>query len=205
MALKLDPKHFLARNNRAIAYIATKEYPSALGDLQAALQQVPEYPEALNNRGVVYQKLGQLDDAIRDFTAALKFDPKYTDALGNRAFTYKLKGDLKKAIADLEQAIELRPNTFEAINDLAWILATTKADDVRNAERSLQLARQACEISEYKQWNTLDTLAAANAENNNFDEAKQWLGTALEQAPEAEKPRLQQHLELVLAGKPIRE
>ena len=205
IALKMDPKHFLARNNRAIAYIASKDYTNALADLQTALQQVPEYPEALNNRGVVYQKLGRLDEAIRDFTAALKVDPKYTDAMGNRAFTYKLKGEYTNAIADLEKAIELRPQTYEAVNDLAWILATTKSDAIRNPARSLELARQACEISEYKQWNTLDTLAAALAENSNFEEAKQWLATALEQAPASEKPRLQKHLDLVMAGQPIRE
>lgn len=204
-ALKQDPKNFLAKNNRALAHIAVKDYPAALSDLQAALKQVPEYPEALNNRGVVHQKMGKLDDAIRDFTAALKIDPKYTDALGNRAFTHRLKGDFPSAVADLEQAIRLRPQTFEALNDLAWLLSTANSDQARNGAKSLELAKQACAISEYKQWNTLDTLAAACAENGQFDEAKQWLGTAIELAPPAEKPRLQGHLELVTAGKPIRE
>ncbi len=205
MALKLDPRHFLARNNRAIAYIATQDYTNAMADLQAAIQQVPEYPEALNNRGVVNQKLGRLDDAVRDFTAALKVDPKYTDALGNRAYTYKLKQDYRSAITDLEQAIALRPNTYEALNDLAWLLATNKSDSVRNPSRALELATKACQISEYKEWNALDTLAAALAENKKFDDAKQWLATAIEQAPAEEKPRLQKHLELVMAGQPIRD
>lgn len=204
-ALRQDPKNFLAKNNRALAYIATSDFNAALADLQAALQQVPEYPEALNNRGIVYQKLGKYDESIRDFTAALKVDPKYSDALGNRAYTHRLKGDFQSAIADLEKAMELRPNTYEAANDLAWLLATATEDSIRNGQRAVELATQACSLSEFKQWNTLDTLAAACAESGDFDKAKEWLGTALELAPETEKPRLQQHLELVLAGKPIRE
>lgn len=204
-ALQMDPKHFLARNNRAIAHIAVEDWKAALDDLQKALQQVPEYPEALNNRGIVYQKLGQLDDSIRDFTAALKIDPQYTDALGNRAFTYRRKGEYQNAIADLEKAISIRPDLYEAANDLAWLLATAKTDSVRNPARSLELAKKACAISEYKQWNTLDTLAAAHAENGEFEEGKTWLSTAIELAPEAEKPRLQTHLELLTANKPIRE
>ncbi|MEZ6043902.1 MAG: tetratricopeptide repeat protein [Planctomycetaceae bacterium] len=205
MALNLDPKHFLARNNRAIAYIAMQQYPNALADLQTALQQVPEYPEALNNRGVVFQKMGKLDDAIRDFTAALKVDPQYTDSLGNRAFTHKLKGDYRNSIADLEQAIKIRPETYEAINDLAWILATCKDDSIRNAPKSLDLALDACQKSEYQQWNTLDTLAAALAENNRMEEARQWLATAIEQAPAEAKPRLKEHMALLDAGKAIRD
>lgn len=204
-ALRLDPKHFLAKNNRALAYIASTNFPAALSDLQAALQQVPEYPEALNNRGIVYQKMGRLDESIRDFTAALKIDPKYADALGNRAYTYRLKGEYQNAITDLEKAIVVRPNTYESLNDLAWLLATAKSDSIRNAPRAVELATSACSLSEYKQWNTLDTLAAASAESGEFDQAAEWLGTAIELAPAGEKPRLQEHLKLIQAKQPIRE
>jgi tetratricopeptide (TPR) repeat protein len=201
----IDPKNFLAINNRALAYIETEEYNLAMNDLQAALKLVPEYPEALNNRGIVNQKLSKLDEAVADFTAALKIDPRYVDALGNRAYTYRLKKDYKKAIADLELAMKINPQTYEAVNDLAWLLATSQEDSVRSPKRALELAVEACKISGYEQWNTLDTLAAAHAENGQFDTAKEWLGKAIEHAPEKEKARLQSHMELVLAEKPIRQ
>ena len=204
-AILMDSKNFLAINNRALAYIETEEYNLALSDLQNALKLVPEYPEALNNRGIVHQKLGKLDEAIADFTAALKIDSKYVDALGNRAYTWQLKKDFPKAIADLEMAMKLSPTSFEATNDLAWLLATAADDAVRSPTRSLELAKKACEISGYQQWNTLDTLAAAHAENGEFDKATEWLGTAIANAPEKEKARLQTHLDLVMAKKPIRQ
>jgi tetratricopeptide (TPR) repeat protein len=204
-AMTIDPKSFLAINNRALAYIEMEEYSLALNDLQAALKLVPEYPEALNNRGIVHQKLNKLDAAVADFTGALKIDPRYVDALGNRAYTYRLKKDYPKAIADLELAMKISPQTYEAVNDLAWLLATSDNDAVRNPKRALELAIQACGITGYEQWNTLDTLAAAHAENGQFDKAKEWLATAIANAPAKEKPRLQSHLELVLAGmrKPV--
>jgi tetratricopeptide (TPR) repeat protein len=182
-----------------------EEYNLALADLQAALKLVPGYPEALNNRGIVHQKLNKLDEAIADFTAALKIDPKYTDALGNRAYTWRLKKEYAKAIADLELAMKNNPNSFEAINDLAWLLSTSSDPGVRSATRSLELATKACEISRYEDWNTLDTLAAAHAENGQFDKAAEWLATAIAKAPEKEKARLQKHLELVIGQKQIRE
>ena len=204
-AITIDPRSFLAINNRALAYIETEEYNLALSDLQAALTLVPEYPEALNNRGIVHQKLNRLDEAVADFTASLKIDPRYTDALGNRAYTYRLKKEYKKAIVDLELAMKINPQAYEAVNDLAWLLATSEEDSVRSPKRALELAIEACKISGYEQWNTLDTLAAAHAENGQLDKAKEWLGKAIEHAPEKEKARLQSHMELVAAGKPIRE
>ena len=204
-AVAIDAKNALALNNRALAYLRLKDLASALKDLNSALKIVPDYPEALNNRGIVNQELGKPDDAIADFTAALKVYPRYVDALGNRALAHHQKNDHAKAVADLELAIRLDLRAWEAMNDLAWLLATTPVDAVRNRERSLTLARQACEVTEYKQWNTLDTLAAAYAENGEFVEAKQWIGTALEMAPDAEKERLKGHLDLIMAEKPVRE
>ena len=204
-AITIDATNALVLNNRALAYIELDNQTDAMNDLQAALKLVPQYPEALNNRGVVHQKLKQFDEAITDFTEALKIDPKYIDALENRAFAYLQKNDSAKAIADLESAMQFSPRSYEAANDLAWLLATTPEDSVRNKTRALTLAKQACAITEYKQWNALDTLAVAYAENGQFGEAKQWLGTALTLAPEEEKERLQSHLDLVMARKPVRD
>jgi tetratricopeptide (TPR) repeat protein len=204
-AITVDPKNFLAINNRALAYIELEQYPQALSDLQSALQLVPEYPEALNNRGIVHQKLGKVDEAIADFSAALKIDQKYVDALGNRAFSYQQKKEFKKSVADLELAIKISPATFEAINDLSWQLSTCSDDSIRNGPKALDLAKQACGIAGYDQWNLLDTLAAAHAECGQFPEAQQWLSAAIATAPEKEKPRLQKHLDLVTAQMPIRE
>ena len=204
-AIAIEAKNPLVLNNRALAYIALNDQQNALQDLQAALNLVPLYPEALNNRGVIYQDLKKFDEAVADFTKALKIYPQYVDALENRAFAWVEKNEYANAIADLESAMQLSPNSYEAVNDLAWLLVTAPEDSIRNKERALTLAKQACAITQYKQWNTLDTLAVALAENGKFAEAKEWLGTALTLAPEEEKKRLQDHLDLVLAEKTVRD
>ncbi|MEN9554436.1 MAG: hypothetical protein RLZZ232_722 [Planctomycetota bacterium] len=204
-ALALESGSVLYLNNRALAYIETEQYKAALNDLNAALKIVPEFAEALNNRGIVHQKLNLVDQAIADFTAALKVDAKYVDALGNRAFAYRRKQQYANAISDLEQAIRISPLTYEATNDLAWLLATCPDDTIRQPARALELAKAACGMTEYRQWNTLDTLAAALADQGQFDEAGKWISTAIETAPEGEKARLMGHRELIAAGKPVRE
>jgi tetratricopeptide (TPR) repeat protein len=204
-AVSLDDQHFVAFNNRALAYIASEKFDSALPDLQAALKIHPKYPEALNNRGVVRQKLGQTTQAIADFTEALKLYPGYIDALGNRAFAYRVQGDYQKAVADLRAAIEADPLNYEPVNDLAWVLATAKQDSVRDGSEALNLARKACEMSQFEDWNTLDTLAAALAETGDFKTASEWILQAIEEAPDSAKEFLTEHQELIAQQNPIRE
>ena len=116
-------------------------------------------------------------------------------------------GQLAETLRDLgvEPPMKISPTTFEATNDLAWLLATCPDDSIRNPARALELSKLACGITEYKQWNTLDTYAAALAENGQYDEAKKWVATAKEMAPEKEKARIEGHMTLLGEQKPIRE
>jgi tetratricopeptide (TPR) repeat protein len=204
-ALRLEPGNVLFLNNRALAAMELADYPRALTDLQDALLKNPNFVEALNNRGIVRQKMQRYDEAITDFTAALKVNPQYIDALGNRAYSWRQKSEFTKAIADLEEAIRLSPRSFEATNDLAWILATCPNESFRNPARAIELAKSACAMTEYRQWNTLDTLAAALASAGQYEEAGKWSATAVEQCPPGEKERMRKHLALIVARKPVME
>ncbi|MEZ6126494.1 MAG: tetratricopeptide repeat protein [Planctomycetaceae bacterium] len=201
-AVKADPKHFIALNNRALAHIAANQLPAAMNDLNAALTLHPEYPEALNNRGVVHSRQGNYKEAVADLTEAIKQYPDYVDALGNRSFAFRRLSEFPAAIADLKSAMEKAPLDYKPVNDLAWILATAPAP-VQNAPEAVALAEKACQMTQYTNWNALDTLAAAHAAKGDFKVAGQWVTTALEKTPEAYKPRVQEHQQLILAGKPI--
>ncbi|MEQ9411318.1 MAG: tetratricopeptide repeat protein [Fuerstiella sp.] len=202
-AISADPKHFVAMNNRALCYIARQDYPAALRDLNAALKLNQEYPEALNNRGVVHSALNNFKAAIKDYSAALKIDDKYIDAYGNRAYAYRQQNQLTEAVADLRTAMEKAPLDFKPVNDLAWMLATVADESVQNPEEAIKLATSACQMTQYANWNTLDTLAAAYAAAGDFESAQQWIATAIEKAGDAEKPGLQKHLEQIQAGQRI--
>ena len=204
-AISIDAKNPLILNNRALAYIQLDDQTHALSDLQAALTLVPDYAEALNNRGVVQLKLEKYDDAIADFTNALAIDAKYADAIENRAFAYLQKNDQTRAVADLETALQLNPESFQAANDLAWLLATSSDANVRDTKRAFTLAQKACKLSNNQDWNALDTLAVVYAESGDFAAAKKSLEAALKITPANEKARIQKHLDLAIAQKPVRD
>lgn len=204
-AVKASKTHFVAYNNRALCSIAEENYPSALADLNAAIGMNKEYPEALNNRGVVYSRQGNYSKAIKDFSDAIKIYDRYQDALGNRSYAYRQSGDVSKAIADLETAIKFDALAYEPVNDLAWIYATAKAKKFRNGKKAVKLATKACEMTQYKNWNTLDTLAAAYAASGDFKNALQWVATAISNAPEDQQAGLKEHQKLYEQKKAIKK
>lgn len=202
-AIKVDPKHFVAMNNRALVYIAQNQLDQAMGDLNAALLLHSDYPEALNNRGVVHSRRQDFKAAVADFTAAIRIYDNYTEAYGNRSFAFRKQGRYAEAIADLKLAMEKNPLDYQPVNDLAWVLATAEKEEFRNAAQALEYATQACQMTQYTNWNTLDTLAAAHAASGNRTEAVKWVTTAMQHAPEEVQKKLQEHRKLMREGQPV--
>ena len=58
------------------------------------------------------------------------------------------------------------------LNNLAWVLATSPDDKLRDGKRAIELATKAAEVSNYETPHVLSTLAAAYAETGDFEKAK---------------------------------
>jgi hypothetical protein len=60
------------------------------------------------------------------------------------------------------------------LNNLAWLLATAPKSKMRDGQKAVEYAKRACDLDSWKNAYYLGTLAAANAEVGNFDEAVKW-------------------------------
>lgn len=90
-------------------------------------------------------------------------------------------------------------------NMLAWALATTPDETLRDGPRAVTLAQQACEATQWKESDMIDTLAAACAEAGNFNDAIHYQQLAISLLPtEQQKSRLAR-LQLYQAGQPYRD
>jgi cytochrome c-type biogenesis protein CcmH/NrfG len=89
-------------------------------------------------------------------------------------------GKHAEAVADYDAALKLKPDDSELLNNLAWVLATSPDDKVRDGKRATDLANQAAKDTDYKQAHILSTLAAGYAESGNFDKAREWSQKAVE-------------------------
>ena len=124
-------------------------------------------------------------------------------------------GRQAEAIAYFEKAIKIEPKDDGILNNLAWVLATSPDAKLRNGRRAIQLATDACKLTEYKLPHILSTLAAAYAETGDFANAVKWSTKAIELADKEKedskegdketKEALKKELENYKAKKPTRE
>ena len=80
-------------------------------------------------------------------------------------------GHTGEAATQYREALRLNPDLLLALNNLAWELATSPDDQLRNGAEAVRLAEHACELTHYDRPAFIGTLAAAYAEAGRFPEA----------------------------------
>ena len=125
-------------------------------------------------------------------------------AHANRGTAYMGTSQFDRAQQDFETAIEYAPRLTDAVNGYAWFLATCPADEYRDGEKATAMANNACEMSDWKDWSHIDTLAAAYAEQGDFKKAVEMAERAASLASGAEQDQCRQRVALYRSGKPLR-
>ena len=114
---------------------------------------------------------------------------------------YGRYGEGKKS---LEQAVHLQPTDPTTLNDLAWMLATSKDSRVRDGRRAVAIATKACSLSNWQNSFSIDTLAAASATAGNFADAVKYQQLAISRLSRddrnAQLPGMEQRLRQYSSG-----
>ena len=144
--------------------------------------------------------------AIADYTEAIRLDPKDADAYCGRGWIWREMKQFTPALADFNQALRINARDACAIDGQAWIGATCPDASLRDGQKALELAIEACELTRWKEAYCLETLAAAYAETGDFDSAVKWQTKAIAlEADPKEKEEYQARLMLYRENKPYRE
>jgi tetratricopeptide (TPR) repeat protein len=201
--LRLQPRLPQAILLRSLVSAAQEQFTQAIGDLLPLVRRNPDNLELKMQLATYYEADRRLAAAIELYTEILQADPDQWLTLRRRGDAYLSQGKQQEAIQDYEAALKLRPEDSGILNNLAWVLATSPNDPLRNGQRSLELAQKACELTEYQQAHILSTLAASYAELGNFEEAIKWSSKAVEL--DAEEEQLAKELASYQDRKPWRE
>jgi tetratricopeptide (TPR) repeat protein len=206
-AIRLKSDYDEAYRNRGVMYDNLGDQAQALDDLSRAIKLNPSDLKAYHARAKVYEEQSCWPLALQDLTAMVKLLPKSVPAYISRAEAYERAGQYAEAKRDYDEAIRLDPNPVQMLNARAWLLATCPDAQVRSGEQALTDARRACELTQWKRPDFLDSLAAAFAEQGDFASAIEWERKAIKLgATKKEFARdARQRLELYQAGQPFRE
>jgi tetratricopeptide (TPR) repeat protein len=203
--LRAQPGQAQALQMRALLAAGSGDFNRAIEDMKLLVKAIPDSVELQMQLALFYTANKQTDQAVAAYTEIIEKDKENWLAYRGRADAYLNVGKHAEAVADYDAALKLQPKNSGLLNNLAWVLATSPDDKLRNGKRAVELAKQGCEVTEYKQAHILSTLAAAYAESGNFDEAVKWSKKAVETGPEGIKSQLEKELESYQAKKAWRE
>jgi len=157
---------------------------------------------------LLYQD-GKTAEAIEHYAESLRIKQNQFKAHNVLAELLYTQGKTEEAIEHWKQAIHFQPDLPDVLNNLAWIMAVHEDDKFRNPSEGFRYAQKACELTEFKKPDLLDTLSAAYAAVGKFDEAIETAQRALklyqDLGQEKKADDLQNRLELFRQGQPYRE
>ena len=186
---------------KAGVYTAQEKWDEAVDWIELQLQKAPDSRilnvsllEVLHGKKsyrVAKERLRPMLEQEPNNLLLLRFDSQLLISLGLHA----------EAVEALSKIVESDPKDYTSINNLAWILATSPLDSVRDGKRAVELAEKAGELSRHKRAFVLSTLAAAYAEAGDFAKAREWAKISVEVAnkergkTEEERKELLEHLQ----------
>lgn len=203
-ALELDKTNVQAMINRGWAKYLHGDAEAALVDLNQAIQLEPGSLIALLNRSAVQLEFKRFAEAEADLKQAQAMDAEHPGVWLNWGELHWQQRQFAPALAAYQKSLELGPELAESQNGLAWFYATCPEEDKRNVEQAIALALAANKSTQNKDWSHVDTLAAAYANANKFEDAIRTGEAALKLAPENKKPEVEQRLTLYRQNQPYR-
>jgi len=205
-AIRLRPGYAAAHNNLGNVLMGLGRASEALTHYEAAIAADPRHAGAHNNRGQLLMSRGELTAARASLETATALNPRLPDAHYNLGLLLQALDERSAAAERLQRAVSLAPEWDRALTSLAWLLATSADDAVRNVPRALELAERATRLTARRSAPALDALAAAYAASGQFERAVGTVSEALRLASgTAAEPDLRERRALYEARHPFRE
>lgn len=205
-ALKAEPNLIQGIWMRSILSGQLDDFDQAIADIKILIRNAPQQPELKTQLAMLYNAADRPEDAVEIYDELLEDNSEDIDALRGRGDAFLSLSKHEKAVADYNEALEIDADQDGVLNNLAWVLATSPFDEVRDGKRAIELATKAGELTEWKEAHVLSTLASGYAESGEFDKAVEWVEKALEISDDDDqRESLGKELESYKAEKPWRE
>jgi Flp pilus assembly protein TadD len=169
-SLKLKPDNAQAHSNLGRVLAIQGQFAAAESEFQAAVSIKPKDAEIRRAYAAALADQGRKDEAMTQLRDLLRLKPD-TEARSQLATLLLQAGKLGEAVAEYRQVVSAKPDQPETLSNLAWLLATSPDNTVRNGTDAVRFAEQACRLTGYQRAQMVGALAAAYAEAGRFTDA----------------------------------
>jgi len=205
-ALEINPNLAYVHFNLGRALAAQGKFAKAVESCKTSLDLEPARPGIHRFVGDLLLRLGENEKAVSHYEDAINLNPNLPEVQNRLGEIYHQQGQYEKALAHWSEALKINPEQVGVLNNIAWLKAAYKDKKFHEPKTAVQLARKACELTNYKGLALLHTLSVAYAADGRFDEAIKTAEKALRitkyenQAQLVDK--INSHLELFKRGMP---
>ena len=210
-ALRRDGSMLAAIRLKGLAFVQLEKYDEAVRAfelLKRKSKTAEEKLEATTQIAYVISKQGRYRRASEILKKELEKDPKNASDLRSLADMELLFGHWGEAKRLYAELLEIDPEDTGVLNNYSWLLGTCPDEQYRDAALALEYGKKAAEGTYYKLPHILSTLAAAYAENGDFESARSWSQKGVDLATADNDDNLEdlkKELESYKENKPWRE
>lgn len=206
-AIRFNPRAWQPFLMRAKISAAQHDAPAALDDLNKAIELNPKSAEGYSARAWIYLRMGEKEKALSDVNRAIQLDPNSVSGYTCRLNVDTRTKRYREAEDDLHTLAGLQPKAAPGPwNSIAWFRATCQDEQMRNGSEAISAGKKACDLTSWKDYHCLDSLAAAYAEVADFDQAIANENRALEAVkPGVDETEMRKRLSLYQKQQPYRD
>jgi rhomboid protease GluP len=183
---RIEPHNFQVCEALGTLYLEKGQYAQAIPELAQALRLDPSSSPDAVALAEAYENSGELSQAREILEAAQRKAPENTTTQEALAELYSRLKLYRAAINQYQGVLKLAPNSAMlaiAHNNLAWLYATCEDRQYRDPKLALSHAWIAVKLSDWRQPEFIDTLAAAFFANGQIKLAADTEGKAVQLAP----------------------
>jgi Tfp pilus assembly protein PilF len=189
----------VADNNLGIVFLGQGKVDDAISLLQRATDLRPDNSPAHENLAKALLQEGQVTEALIHYRKLLELQPDNMEVHNIVGTVLVQQGRIAEGVEEWQKVLAIQPDNGNATSNLAWVLATSPDQSIRNGTKAVQLAEQAVRISGGRIALLFRTLAAAYAENGQFSEAIETAQRGIELANSQGNPGLATELQSAIA------
>ncbi|WP_301409624.1 tetratricopeptide repeat protein [Borreliella tanukii] len=177
-AIRLDPKHKKAHNNKGIALMMLNQNKKAIESFEKAIQIDKNYDTAYYQKGIAEEKNGDMQQAFESFKNAYNIDKKLNYALKAGIVSNNL-GNFKKS----EEYLSFFNDNTKNPNEIAIYNLSIAKFENNKLEESLEAINKAINLNPEKN-EYLYLKASINLKNKNYQNAILLYNLVIEKNPE---------------------
>jgi tetratricopeptide (TPR) repeat protein len=178
--LELSTDNFDAYVGMGRAHKIAGDFEEAIEDFQKAAAVRPGSAVPLAGMGELYETSSDQALAEQHYLKAIELDPRYEPPYFRLMELYERNNKPQQLMEMYEKAVRIEP--AGAHNELAWLLATSRHEGIRNPDAALRHALTAVELEPHTWY--IDTLAEAYYALGNYDLAIAIINEAIAKGPE---------------------